>query len=82
MMIHRHSGLPKLPKIRSVETKAMTLLVPIIVLTVSRAKRKLRWEDTVRRDLEFPNPSLRNGPLTGKDVNVSASPLEGGSGER
>ena len=38
-----------------------------------RGRPKLRWKDTVRRDLK-PGTSGRNEPLTGRDGKVSARP--------
>ena len=37
-----------------------------------RGRPKLRWNDTVRRDLKETGTSRRNGPLTEKDGKVSA----------
>ena len=39
----------------------------------SRGRPKLRWNDTARRDLKA-RKSMRNGPLTEKNGNVSARP--------
>ena len=44
-----------------------------VVEMKTRGRPKLRWKDTVRRDLK-PGTSGRNGPLTEKDGKVSARP--------